>query len=518
MRIGRLRQTVFLALALAGTPGHARAALVDAIEYYDAALDHYFVTAIPAEITALDGGQFPGWQRTGLSFKVYDPGTGLAGADPVCRFYGLPAAGLDSHFYSASVDECAEVAQKWPFAWKLESDDVFEAFLPDFATGGCPAGSIPIYRAWNNRADSNHRFTTDVLVLQTMVAKGYIAEGYGPGPTPTAMCSPSGSSGTGVPVCSPFASDTAPYVGTTIAVFAHCSGNPTSFAWTGCTSTTGQCAATATASGTQTYTVVATNASGASAPAGVSVLWKNVPPPPVCGLVVTANSDRPTIGSSALLEAACGGNPTAYSWSGCSSASSLCTTSATVTGVQTYAVSASNAGGTSPPALASVDWQASPSAPPGLCSQFASFLYTDDDWSNATIASRDFADAPGFAWNGVWVVKLTVPPGPAGTRAGSIGIVEFGGPPTAREVTISRLPCDFRAVDPSGVNGPLLRGEGLGPVEGLVLGPSSGGNLGLNPGETYYYNVRNWQVETGTISCAPATGRCDARITVFLPH
>ena len=51
-------------------------------------------------------------------------------------------------------------------------------------------GTIPIYRAWNNRIDSNHRYTTDAAVQQAMIAKGYIAEGYGPGAMPVAMCSP----------------------------------------------------------------------------------------------------------------------------------------------------------------------------------------------------------------------------------------------------------------------------------------------------------------------------------------
>ncbi len=85
--------------------GNAMAAsgdLLDAIEYYYQKLDHYFVTADPHEISALDAGMFPGWQRTGFSFKVLDPSTAVANVSPVCRFYGIPAAGLDSHFYSAS--------------------------------------------------------------------------------------------------------------------------------------------------------------------------------------------------------------------------------------------------------------------------------------------------------------------------------------------------------------------------------------------------------------------------------
>ena len=512
------RTAAFAAALFASAFGTAQAAVVDAIEYYEPDLDHYFVTAIPNEISALDGGQFPGWQRTGLSFQVYDSTTALFGIVPVCRFYGLPAAGLDSHFYSASVTECAEVKQKYPTAWMLESDNVFQVSLPDVATGQCPSGSIPVYRAWNNRADSNHRYTIDPAVQQAMIAKGYVAEGYGPAAMPVAMCSPAGSSGSGAPVCAPFASDPAPYVGTTIAVFAHCTGNPTSFAWTGCSSSSGQCSVTATASGMQTYTVIATNAGGSSAPASVSVSWRGLPPPPVCSLLTTANSDLPAVNAPLLLTAICTGTPTGYSWSGCSSLGSSCYTTSAVAGLQMYAVSASNAGGTSSPAIASVNWQASPSAPPGLCSQFPSFLYTDEAWSNATVASRDFLDDPGFAWNGVWVVKLSVPSGASGTHPGRLSVVEYGGPPTAREVTLSRFPCDFRPVDPSGINGPLLRDEGIGPTDYIVVGPSSGGAVGLTPGTVYYYNVRNWQVETSSISCDPSIKRCEALVTVVLPH
>src|SRR5438067_1714922 len=84
---------VLAAFALAGASGVAGAAIISAIEYYDRALDHYFVTALPLKIAALDGGQFPGWARTGLSFNVYASGSAVAGSSTVCRFYGSPAAG-----------------------------------------------------------------------------------------------------------------------------------------------------------------------------------------------------------------------------------------------------------------------------------------------------------------------------------------------------------------------------------------------------------------------------------------
>jgi hypothetical protein len=61
----------------------------------------------------------------------------------------------------------------------------FYVALPDVTTGACPIGMISVYRLWN-RTDSNHRYTTDLAVRDETLAKGYIAEGYGPGPV--AMC------------------------------------------------------------------------------------------------------------------------------------------------------------------------------------------------------------------------------------------------------------------------------------------------------------------------------------------
>ncbi len=512
------RNLALAAIVFAGASGPSDAAIVAAIEYYYAALDHYFVTAIPTEIAALDGGQFPGWLRTGLSFNVYAEGSAVAGSVPVCRFYGSPAAGLDSHFYSASVLECQLVKQRFPGAWLLESDDVFEVFFPNQDTGQCPAGSIPVYRAWNQRVDSNHRYTTDLAVLLAMVAKGYAAEGYGPGPAPTAMCSPGGSSGGAVPVCAPTATDTAPYVGTTITLFANCTGTPSGFAWTGCSSTGGRCDATSIVSGIQTYTVVGSNASGTSVPASIDVHWRDLPPAPTCSMIITSNTVPPVANSLALLTAACSETPTAYNWTNCASGAYLCEARSPSAGLQTYSVSASNAGGTGPAAFASVNWQAGTPAPPGLCGQYPSYLFSDLGWVGTRIFSRDFTDAPGFAWNGVWVVKLSIPGNATSTQTGQIAVVEYGGPPTSRELTISRVACDFRPDDPTGNNGPFLRDEGNAPTEYFVLGSSSGGKAGLMPGVDYYVNIRNWQIQTNQISCDPSIFRCEALFFIQLPR
>jgi hypothetical protein len=507
-----------LCLLLVIASGIARAAsgdLLNAIEYYNAGLDHYFVTAFPNEISLLDAGAFQGWQRTGLSFKVLDPGTPLAGVSQVCRFYGSPAAGLNSHFYSASPTECNEVLQRFAGAWILESSNVFLVGLPDPATGACPAGMAPIYRAWNNRRDSDHRYTTDRNVQLAMIARGYIAEGYGPPPMPVAMCAP--GTPTAAPKCTVASSDPAPFVGSSITLTAFCDGNPTAYSWIGCSSTGSTCVATSMVPGLLTYSVAATNAVGTGAASSVNVAWSQLPAPPVCNLSVTATSDPPVVGSFVALSAFCDGNPTAYQWSDCKTNSPTCLVTAMAPGGKAYSVTASNAGGVGPPQFAFVSWQTAAPPPPGFCSQFPSVLYTSVDWTaaNANAYTAAYSQDPGFAWNGAWVVKFTVS---ANTQPGTFGrlsVSEFIGPPTARDSTLSSLPCDFRATDLSGANGPLSRSNGTTTTNSFVIGLPMNPVPGLAPGQTYYLNVRNVSIDSGTISCSPQQQRCDALVNLI---
>jgi hypothetical protein len=157
------------------------------VEFYHAGLDHYFISGIPQEISDLDTGVHTGWTRTGQTFKAYGIGSaGRTGRRPVCRAYGLPSAGLDTHFYSASLDECTQTmvnfGDAWlrPGTWGFEASEVFQMDLPDPITGACPAGGVPIYRVFNQRKDANHRYTTSIAIRDQMVAKGGVAEGYGP--------------------------------------------------------------------------------------------------------------------------------------------------------------------------------------------------------------------------------------------------------------------------------------------------------------------------------------------------
>lgn len=162
-------------------------AIIPVIEFYHAGFNHYFMTADTVEINALDTHYFTGWERTGYQFFAYPTGASAGGTiNPVCRYYGLPSAGLDSHFYSASALECFQVDQYYGTEWQIESDNVFQIDLPNTATGACPSGTIPIYRVFNNRHDANHRYMTSTVVRAQMEAAGWIREGYGP--NATIMC------------------------------------------------------------------------------------------------------------------------------------------------------------------------------------------------------------------------------------------------------------------------------------------------------------------------------------------
>lgn len=162
--------------------------VVPVVEFYNRALDHYFISTNPVEINNLDTGLTRGWERTGLRFLAYsDPALAPIAVSPVCRFYRRPEFG-DSHFYSGRPSECAETAARFGLQWIYESPDVFYIPMPDAITGACPAGTRSIWRFYNE-ATVNHRYTAEVAVRDNLRAKPWwIPEGYGP--DAVIMCSP----------------------------------------------------------------------------------------------------------------------------------------------------------------------------------------------------------------------------------------------------------------------------------------------------------------------------------------
>ena len=160
------------------TTVNAQAGLGTAIEYYNPALRHYFITAYPEEAAALDAGtNVKGWTRTGGQFTVFtEPAEGLSA---VCRFFGTPGKGINSHFYTADAAECAKVKTLPP--WTFEA---IAFYIPTPTAGQC-GGNYPVYRSYytDNIADANHRFTVDLTAHTRMTRRGDILEGV-------VMCAP----------------------------------------------------------------------------------------------------------------------------------------------------------------------------------------------------------------------------------------------------------------------------------------------------------------------------------------
>jgi hypothetical protein len=135
----------------------------EVIEYYNDKLDHFAYAIDPAEQRYIEaGGAGPGWHRIGHAFEAWLPGQQPTSSAPVCRFYGTPGRGPNSHFFTADKNECAAVRRD--AGWLLESTSAF--FVPSRdginAIGLDSSGFVP--RWYNGRFssnDSNHRMSSN---------------------------------------------------------------------------------------------------------------------------------------------------------------------------------------------------------------------------------------------------------------------------------------------------------------------------------------------------------------------
>jgi alpha-tubulin suppressor-like RCC1 family protein len=154
------------------------------VESYNTVLDNYFITADPNEAAAIDNGfAGPGWVHTNGTFKS-------GGSTPVCRFYGSLSPGPNSHFYTLSGAECDSLRQiqaSTPATQKRWNFESLDFVSTPVSNGACPAGTVPVYRAYNNGfargVDSNHRISASQAAIAQVVARGWISEGV-------VMCAP----------------------------------------------------------------------------------------------------------------------------------------------------------------------------------------------------------------------------------------------------------------------------------------------------------------------------------------
>jgi hypothetical protein len=148
----------------------------DVVEFFNASLNHYFLTAVAEEAAAIDAGVVgPGWVRTGFTFHAYAVETQADGTLPVCRFFGTPGLGPSAHFFTADAAECALV--KTNPRWLYEGI-AFRAAVP--SSGVCAAGTSPVVRFFWPGAivtESRHRYVKDAAEIARMRSAGWIEEG-----------------------------------------------------------------------------------------------------------------------------------------------------------------------------------------------------------------------------------------------------------------------------------------------------------------------------------------------------
>ncbi len=158
-------------------------------EFYHPVWDHYFMTDRLDEVRLLVSGAIGGWRPTGKALYMYSRQLGSQ-FFPVCR-YLLQRPESVSHFFSALPDECAVVANDSSNI--LETPSAFHGGLPDssgaciadatvyFSNGSSWYGKVgaEIYRLWNGKAETNHRYVTSTAERDSMIARGWISEGYG---------------------------------------------------------------------------------------------------------------------------------------------------------------------------------------------------------------------------------------------------------------------------------------------------------------------------------------------------
>jgi murein DD-endopeptidase MepM/ murein hydrolase activator NlpD len=155
-------------------------------DFYAASINHFFRVSNPGEAAAVASGAAGDWKTTGDDVWMLNKGAAAAGAVDVCRFYGHPTIGPNSHFYTADAGECAAlktIQAQTPAGqprWNYE-EVAFSTYLP--SNGICPAvAPVPVYRLYNNgfaRNDSNHRLTSKWSVVEALKAKGWSIEAGG---------------------------------------------------------------------------------------------------------------------------------------------------------------------------------------------------------------------------------------------------------------------------------------------------------------------------------------------------
>jgi hypothetical protein len=148
--------------------------------------------------------------------------------------------------------------------------------------------------------------------------------------------------------------------------------------------------------------------------------------------------------------------------------------------------------------------------PVASCAGFPVVLPVSATWGQSYQFQSSLSGAFGSGATTVWLFTLTVPAGTANsTVIGSFSLSEYQGPETPRQMTISKTPCDFRAKDYTGGNGPIAVANGSRvTIYYGVEAPSLYGPAALAAGQTYYVSARNWELDPVPANSCPSV--CNA--------
>jgi hypothetical protein len=163
------------AALVAATGAHAQAATVTVVEYYNRALDAYFITGRVAEQQQLD--LVADFKRTGMTFEAVaaaDAGSTLA---RVCRFYISSSSPFtSSHFYGRDNVDCNLLLARNDPAFTWEG---YDFALRQPAAGVCPSDSVAVtrsFRAAANGKTPNHRYSVSAASVAAAAQAGYAPE------------------------------------------------------------------------------------------------------------------------------------------------------------------------------------------------------------------------------------------------------------------------------------------------------------------------------------------------------
>ena len=175
--IVRLSQLALSLVAFGSSVAHA-IETVTVIEYYNQALDAYFITARSNEQALLDATA--GFSRTGTRFVANAAADASPEQTRICRFYVSGTQPfVSSHFYGVENTDCAMLLASTPPGFHFEGYD-FALARPD-DRGVCPADShVPIYRAFRPAGGGktpNHCYTASLVEYQRMISMGWSGEG-----------------------------------------------------------------------------------------------------------------------------------------------------------------------------------------------------------------------------------------------------------------------------------------------------------------------------------------------------